>query len=285
MFIEDVRVAIMPYYSHQEESRLQITLVPNNEDFEEEIAQALSREQYSDFASSVADLFQDCAVTILSYGKCCYEIVYISDPETKSIVGFDLVPLIPSSLQQKSNHFVQYVPTSIRKERNISQYITLDRESMLIFAPPPTWKYALEPMMKSLASVSNRFLPDFALRQMTEVNSVPYNSKQHIKSEKLALAEVTRTVGWTARNLLSDVMLDPYYLIRQLRFEGFLIAFREEILRILNEGISHIGKMMGVSAKIVIEGLPTQLDIENALQHLNAGDQSLKEVMAPFRLA
>ena len=101
-------------------------------------------------------------------------------------------------------------------------------------------------------------------------------------SQQLALAEAGKSIGWNARGLFNENMLEFYQLKRFLLFERFKIDFRTSILATLNNGLRLAGKEMGFTAKINVQGVPTIPDIEKANSELESGSKPFGDIIKPF---
>jgi hypothetical protein len=136
--------------------------------------------------------------------------------------------------------------------------------------------------MEELMDLANRIIPDFALKPGDGPQRIPYDSSQHFRSQHVAVAAATKALGWNARGLFSDDTLEYYELHRQLRFERFKIALREGILTTLNSTLQRVGRELGFSAKLHIEGLPIHSDVERADEMLASGSGTFRDVLEPF---
>lgn len=284
MLIEDVALGIMPIGGHAEKKPFRVFVTPPDPRAEKLIAVAIARRDYSrDFADAVCDFFHDCAQTIMAFGEAVYEIVYLSQPDDGTIVGFELMFIQPRTVIRRRGKLVQYVPADVARERKVPQYVQLSPERILTFKPPAYVQGKLSHIMESLAFLSRPPLPNFALQgEGGSSKPVPYDSAAHIRVEKLALADVGKLIGWNARGLLQEETLEYYWLYRELLFERFKIELRGSILKTLNDGLDRAGRKVGFSVRLEIEGLPTLADVDAAQAHLAAGDRPFKEILEPF---
>ena len=131
--------------------------------------------------------------------------------------------------------------------------------------------------------LSQKLMPDFALKDFPHsAQNYHYDSSNQVHSQKLALAEAGKAIGWNARGLFQEDVLEFYSLKRHLLFERFKIELRNSILTTLNHGLKLAGKEMGFSAEIIIEGLPTIDHVEKAESELESGTQPFAEIYKPF---
>ena len=284
MLIEDVALGIMPIGGRVEKKPFRVFVTPQNPRIEELIAEAIARRDYRrDFTSAVCDFFHDCAQTIMAFEEATYEIVYLSKPDEGAVVGFELMLIPQQTVIRRRGDIVQYIPADVAHKRKVSQYVQLSPERILTFKPPEYVQDKLGHIMESLAILSNPILPDFALQGAGGgLQQVPYDSTTHIRVQKRALADAGKLIGWNARGLFQEEVLEYYWLYRQLLFEKFKIELRNSILATLNNGLDRAGRELGFSGRIEIEGLPILADIDAAQVHLAAGDRPFKEILEPF---
>ena len=283
MLIEDVSISLIPVGSRAREP-FRVFVTPPKSKTEELIAAAITQRDYiRDLADATYDFFSKCSYTIMAYGEAIYEIVYLSKPGNGMVVGFELTPIQPLTVERRLGKLVQYVPKEVAHARKVSQYIRLSPERILTFKLPTYIQKQFNHVMQSLAFLSSNFLPDFTLSEVVSAsNKVAYDMRAHLRSQKLALADAGKIIGWNARGLLQEEMVEYYFVYRQLLFERFKIELRTSILETLNEGLERAGGVIGCSGRLVIEGLPSVDDVETAQAHLASGERSFKEILEPF---
>ena len=282
MLIEDVALLIMPIGGRAEKKPFRVFVIPQDTRTEKLIAAAIDRHGDSqDFTGAVYDFFHDCAQTIMAFEEATYEIVYLSNPDDRAIVGLELMFIQPQTVFRRQGKLVQYVPADVAHERKISQYVQLLPERILTFKPPIYVQGKLGRIMESLAILNH--IPNFVLQGADDGSKpVPYDSMTHIRAQKLALSDAGKLIGWNARELFQEDILQYYSLYRELLFERFKIELRNSILETLNDGLDRVSREFGFSGRLEIEGLPTLADVEAAQAHLAAGDRPFKEILEPF---
>jgi hypothetical protein len=263
---------------------MKVKLTPSDLPAEALISNALDPESRGlgrDLSSAVSNFIRNCAAVIMAYGFAVYEIVYFEGRPNRA-AHFALRLVLPRTIVHRRGRLLQYVPENISRQLNVPQYIQLSEENVLRFDPPAYVGQSLSGIMENLSSLSRRILPDFAMEHMKGTSNVPFDSTTYLRLEKLALAESTKLIGWNARNLLSDELLEYYFLRRQLLFEQFIIALRDSILSSLNKGLKRVGDRLGFSTQVSIEAVRTLADTQLALSQLEAGDIPFNDVLKPF---
>ncbi len=286
MLIEDVSLRIMPIGGRSKRP-FRVIISPPNDGVERVVAAGVSRRESTgargELAVAVCDFVRDCAQTIMAFGEAIHEIVYLVDPQSGGKVGFELVFIQPRTVERKRGRLLQYVPADVAADLRVPRYVVLTAERILVFRLPARFQRIHDRMMESLGGLSTPVLPEFALRQKAEgIPAVPFDMQVHERTQKLALAQATKLLGWNARGLLQNAILEFYWLHRELLFERFLIELRGEILTSLNEGLVVIGREMNFSGEVVVEGLPTLADVDAAQEALALGARPFKEIIEPF---
>lgn len=134
-----------------------------------------------------------------------------------------------------------------------------------------------------MALLSEAPVPEFVMNNFAEAAPrFHYDSADQLYSHKLALAEAGKTIGWNARGLARDEMLEFYGLRRQLIFERFKVELRNSIVDTINKGLKIAGGRMRFEGQIRVSGLPTIPDVENAIGQLDSGSKPFGEILKPF---
>jgi hypothetical protein len=209
-----------------------------------------------------------------------FEIAYLEEPETKTLVGFELVFVNQSQLVRKRGQTFQRVPPDVAKQRNVSELILLPNEDLIEFKPPVDFATALRDVRTNLSRLDKLRLPELALRATKE--NIPYDFKTHMRSMDLALVEAVRPIGWNARGSYNNRVTSYYWIRLMLTFEKFKIELRHTMLATLNDTLKRIGKQLGFEAQIEIHGLPMRVDVKDALRKLDLGEVPFTEVMKAF---
>lgn len=284
MLIDDLRNSVIPIAGYTRKP-FDVTLVPPDEAAEELISEAIDRRGYShDLAGAVCDFIQMCAGTLLTFTEAYYEIGYFLDDEGKK-VAFYLSPVPPRSIVIEGTQIKQYVPAIIARERGLQgQHVTLSPETIMAFSLPEYVRADFPEMLRFLAQQSARLLPKFAMQNLENPSKrVPFDSDKYWRAQKMALAAVTKDIGYNFRDYNMQYVTEYYYWHRDLMFENFKVELRESILDVLNGGIARAGKELGFACQIKVEGLPNKNDIKTAQEKLAAGEGSFEAILKPFR--
>jgi len=280
MLVEDVWATILPYGRTGGSQPFRVSVHPPNTESEDLIAGGIARrEYYRDFAHTVAEFVGRCAQSVIALGEDNYELVYLATADENEVVFFELVSIQPGTLIDRAGKVFQTVPAHVSRELEVPERIELPPDTILRFRLPRDLETEVQKAMDALARLS-RHLPVVAWEQGRR--PVPLQFGVHVRARKVAIARATRAIGWNARWTLQDQMLEYYYLHRELVFERFKARVRRAIIDTLNTGLERAGNVLGFAARVEIEGLPTEAEIDAAAASLRAGDRSFKEIFEPF---
>lgn len=93
MLLEDIRNRILPIYARRRlmGNTPQVVFIPRDSKTEELITHALDGRNYPfGLGEALENFMQDCAYTLIAYQEAFYEIVYLSEPDSDIVVGFEL---------------------------------------------------------------------------------------------------------------------------------------------------------------------------------------------------
>ncbi len=286
MFIEDVKLGIMPIGGRTLKKQFTIALEPSDTNWAQIVESALSpREYHHGLASEVCDFVAQCAVELLLFDTSTYEIVYLSEQKSGKLAGFEFVHINPVTIVQRGNNLLQVLPNELAAELGKPGQIELKPERILAFHLPSGFQGKMDELMELISILSSPVAPDFYMKEMASGSmKTPYEVKTHIYRRKVALASATKLYGWNARLAFQEEALEYYLIHRSLLFEHFKIGLRESILETLNQGIKRAGGQLGFDTKIIVIGLPTLNDVKIADDHLQKGDLRFAEIMETFRV-
>jgi hypothetical protein len=283
MFPEDVSLGIMPIGGRSSRPDFKVKISPANEGTEKIIMAGLNARQYQgSLADELYEFFRLLAAELCFAEKAIYEIVYLEEPETEKIIGFELAFVNQKQVIEVHGQPYQIVPAEVAKERHLPELIPLLREELIVFKPPRDFEQPLCDVRENLSELDRFQFPGIMLEAMEK--KVPYDFRTHDRSRKLALVEAVKPIGWNARGAFNSCVLSYYWIHLMLRFERFKIQLRNAMLAELNDGLKRVGQKIGFESKITIDGLPTEADVDNAIANLSSGTMAFTDVMKPFEM-
>ena len=139
-------------------------------------------------------------------------------------------------------------------------------------------------MGRQLRSLSE-LMPEFVRRMRpAEGQEGLFDFSHRVRTRYLAVATLGREIGWNARSLLTDQVVEHYWLRREIRLMRFQAALRQSILDTLNDGLGRIGKTLGLTAKIEISGLPCDDEYQHAESDLENGSRPFLQIVESLRI-
>lgn len=281
MFIEDVTIGLMPIGGRSERREFGACLLPRGQAAERVVAEALGRSHARDLGPALCDFVHDCGRIVMAYGRAVYEIVYLSEAAGAAPSAFRLESIRSGTVARKGDGFIQRIPASVADEQGVPEELPLPSDRLLIFEPKVYADRKVRRVLELLGILSARPIPNFVLDERMQ-GQCDFSVYQ--RSLKQAIAAATQAVGWNARGLLTDDLLEHYWMQRQLVFEEFKIQLRDEILASLGKGLEGVGRVMGFSGQLEISGLPSAADVTRARTALMEGEGSFKDIMGSVML-
>lgn len=283
MLIEDVNLQVIPLGKRWAKRDFDITLSPPSDEFASLIAEALEPGNYEGLTDAVCHFVREAAQTVMRDGRAVYELVYMRDEDgVIRAVEFAYVP--PKSVERDGDSFIQRVPADVAAQWTIPTEIQVPATSLAFFEPPIKAR-KLRRMLEALATVNRPELLGFVEAQMRGEANFGYSATEAFRTQELASAEMTKEIGWDMRAAIAgrETFLEYYVIIRRLRFERFLMQFRNGLIDQLNNYVRSLGEAVGHPAELVVSGLPTESDVDAALASLETGDKDLNDILTPFQ--
>lgn len=283
MLIEDVQYSIMPIGGRVHKGHFAVSLIPHEPAVEAVIIAALCSEHRGrSLAEATCDFVAECAYLVMAFGEAFYEIAWFVAPEG-SVNAFRLALVPPCTARRRWGKLIQQLPKAVATERSVERLVRLPQEDILHFVHPFHRPGELRRVMRSLSALSILPDPSFAMQPLqSEHDRVPYDLDRHVGAWKVAVAAITKSIGWDARDRAPEGVLGYYTMQRRLRFERFKIQLRDAIMATLNRGLQRAGMRLGFTATLQLEGLPTLADVDTAESRLQTGAAPFGEILEPF---
>jgi hypothetical protein len=292
MFVEAVRVHIMPNGS---ESRVEV--VPDTPITQRILIWAFASRRYyyrSDLQRTISDFVQKSAAVLANSGIVHYEItrgewpeeaVALEDINKESTVTVSVQPFRPERIQ---GHVIRF-------GRYCLQIVPLidwpDAESRLAVIPASNvWSLRI-PIELGGARRHRRFLktlvhasipsPEFvsiAMKNHAEIKD--FNFLDFHKQQLLAIASESADWGWQPRDLWQKETLEYFRIYRHLRFALSMAILREHIIDSMNNLLQRVG----ISARVVLKGLPTKGDIGKYIEEMERGKMTFDDAWEAIQI-
>lgn len=245
------------------------------------VAAALARERWHRrhelLAESVRDFGEECAPQMVAFGEAAYELAFASPGDTGKWQEFRLHLIHPYRSRFGRHQFY-----ALSENGSRGRWINLPANSVVRVRLSRRRRRQVADVVAALTA-ANAHNPVRARLQFTP--GLPYAFTHHAAAEREILARATRPIGWRGRGLFTDEQLEPYRLLRDLRFEGFQAELRDVILRGINEALARAGAELGFSARVTVEGVPGIDEVNRQVARVLEGvgpELSLQDVLKPF---
>jgi len=300
MFIEDLRLGIMPIGWQPQRFKFTCEVEPKSSEVEKLISNGLPTRhgapQY--FTEALCDFVEETTHILSYYGKAFYEIVYIYNDDKKSkIGGFHLINIANHNIKTCYGLYWQYIPKEILKYRikerqfmpqgeidgnKDKRFIWLPRKYMFVLNFPKQFggKNKLRSILSNLAWASQETIPKFSMRDLEIQKQQPgYDFSTYRDNQDIFILKLTKELGWPARSLSSDKILEFYQLYRYLKYARTQAILREYIIGSLNEILNRIGKDLGFKAKVIIKNCLSSRELEKHMKNLIDGKLQFSELV------
>lgn len=280
MLYQDVQSSVLPYRIG-ENPDFGVRLDPDpGKAHRDQIVEGLGQDSWRGLDDAVDRWLREASGALALCGRVAYEIVYLVEVDTSERVGFQLHLVPPGLYYRRWGRDLQYVPRRDGERRGRAVRLPADR---LILAEFPAGRR--REMQRALAAldVASDFSSastDLAVAAMNQ--GLAYDFSVHRQMHEVAVARASKTFGWDARRTVEERMLEPYRVWGYLQQERFKIELRSVLLDGLNRGLGKVGARLGWSSRVVIDGLPTERDVQQAEDDLVHGSCGVDEILQRF---
>ena len=304
MFIEDLHLGIMPIGWQPKRYNFKCELKPSSDEIEKLIINGLPTYHGTPYYSTeaICDFVEEATHILSYYGRAFYEIVYVYEGAKKDkIKGFQLISISDNNIKNSLGFYWQYIPKEVmeyrlRERRIIGESTDNQEEKRLIWLPRNSifsldfprrlgGRMQLESILSNLRWASQETVPKFYMKDM-EVQKQPkgYDFTTYRDNQDIFVLKLTKRLGWPARSLSSDKLLEFYTLYRYLKFAHTQAVLREYIIKRLNVLLHKIGRTIGFKAEIVISNCVSSDDLEKAIKNLIDGKLQFSEILKLTRI-
>lgn len=290
MLIEDIHLGIMPIGWQPDRFKFECRVEPTSPSVEE-LLKAGFPTHHGDpryVTEAICDFVDQTTHILICYGKAFYEIVYTySDEDKTKIDGFRFNHVYNSNIHSWFGLYWQCIPKAARDrlvddDEDKKRFIWLPPKHMFVLSFPRQLggAHRLRKTIDQLAWVSKETIPKFSMKDMELQKQQPgYEFSLYRENQDIFVMKLTKGLGWPARSLSSEKLLEFYQLYRYLRFERAKAILREHIINELNRTLIQVGKKVGFSAKIILDNCYTAKDVEGFISQLIEGKLQFSEIL------
>ena len=305
MLIEDLHLGIMPIGWQPKRYSFQCVLEPSSDEIEKLIISGLPTHHGTPdyFTEAISDLVEEATHIISYYGRAFYEVVFTyADAKKDKIKGFQLINISNNNIKKLLGFYWQYIPKEVieyrARERSFieqnandkqedKRLIWLPRESIfsLDFPRQLGGVAQLKNTLSNLRWASQETIPKFYMKDMeVQKQQKGYDFTTYRDNQDIFILKLTKHLGWPARSLSSDKLLEFYTLYRYLKFAHTQAVLREYIINKFNVLLCKLGKTIGFKAKIVISNCVSSVQLEKSINDLIDGKLQFSEVVKLTRI-
>lgn len=290
MLIEDMHLGIMPIGWQPNRFKFECKVELESSSVEEmlKIGFPTHHGEPRYLTEAICDFVEQSTHILASYGKAFYEIVYTySDEHKTKIDGFKFNHVFNSNIHSWFGFYWQYIPKDACDRladngEDKKRVIWLPPEDMFVLSFPRQLGGVrrLRRTIDQLAWISKETIPKFSMKDMELQKQQPgYEFSLYRENQDIFVLKRTKNLGWPARSLSSEKLLEFYQLYRYLYFERAKTILREHIIKELNRALIRVGKKVGFSAKIVLNNCYSSKDIDGYISQLIDGKLQFSEII------
>ena len=277
MLWEDINHGVMPVGGKTEIENFNVKIEPCIPELEYTIADGISgRYSSTDIKEALCEFINNCAPHFLTSKFLVYSLNFAHRVSDGLLIEFELERLDASRVLKcfKNRYYFANIK-GVPPEIEMIGLSKLYKEKIAVFKIPSNLRKKIKAAKRNLEVLDSRYTPVWALNK-------PFYSLEILKSQALAVLEATSYLGWNGRRNANEEITEYYYWHRFLSFEKFKILLRQSILKTLNGVLETISPSTVKAPTIIIEGLPTLADVNEAGRKLRNGLNNYKEIIGPF---
>lgn len=277
IFIRDIHTGIMPY-KHQKNSDVVIELCKTNKKLDDKLKNFLYVGHYSagwHLSETIIDSIEAISHYVVALGEEYFEIIDTTDKHKDGLTDKKLVHLPYGRIVKLFNNYIQLVPLSDWK-RNEKKFYVIPADRIWHIKLPRKLgsPRSHRRLLKRLAKLSAP-MPEFTHKDGDLGQSANYDFVLHHDKKELAVEQLMAKWGSIPSLRQLKHTTEYYYIVHNLQFLHSQALLREHILSEMNKLIARLG----VDNKIMMSGLGTSTDIDEAIKKLEKGEIGFSEAL------
>lgn len=281
MLEEDVHNQVMPYQTSPDTYVLDADGAQSHE-----VGGALSLDGHG---SGVDDFVRDIASCLLTQPEVWLEVWFTGSADLSSKFG---VCQVHGVVRKHDGRLVQELPAAsdlpdwVTDDGTWGSDVELDGARMIQVRPPTAYPAAiLREVMLGLAEIRMPIMPDWALAPIdgSRRDAPFFDAGEANRTERLAVAQITRPIGWSAREWIfgggtSRTMSEFYRRWRDLHFLHFLASLREQAEDALRKVLTLAGDRCDFVASVVTNDVCTPDEVSEIIRRFENGALPVKAI-------
>lgn len=251
-----------------------------------EVERALSLDGHG---SGADDVIRHIASRLLTQNEMWLEVWFTGDADLSSKFG---VCQAHGVVRRHDGRLVQTLPAAsdlpdwVTDDGKWGSDVELDDTRMIRVLPPAAYPAAvLRGVVRDLAEIRVPVMPNWALAQIdgSRRDAPVFDVAEANRTERLAVAQITRPIGWSAREWIfgggtSRTMSEYYRRWRDLHFLHFLASLRERAEDALRRVLTLAGDRCGFVASVMVNDVCTPDEVSEIIRRFESGDLPVKVV-------
>lgn len=277
MFVEDLRLYIVPYSVGEEEGRNQIRVAGGSDGARDQVAVLFDAEGHRDVDDYVDRFIRDLMWPLAHEGRAIYEIVAGTLEGREDSDLYRLKRLPPGPVIRAGSSYLQFIPPRVRQSGQ--RWVRIPSNDMWDVRLPsslgsPRRQKHLIRKLRQLSSPA----PQFAIADLQRAGRIGYDVQTYWRESEMATARVTRGWGWPSRWAWRDFSTEYFQFYREA-------CFRRSIALLLHDVVAQLNVLVAklqIDATIEIDNPVTADDIETGLARLEAGEWEFARVRKEY---
>ncbi|MPZ92596.1 MAG: hypothetical protein GEU68_13340 [Actinobacteria bacterium] len=267
MFIEDLRLFLIPYELPNGDERNQPRVEVETDEDRAALAVLLNVHDHRDLDDGVTDFMRNLIWSLGYEGRAVHEIS-LSQSDDSEERRFHRLFLLPSGpLLRVGGRYLQWVPSHARESRGMWMSIDGDRIWDLRIPRSLGRPVRQKRTIRRLARLSLP-APEFAVRDLQKASRAGYDFQVYWRESEIATARATRTWGWSGRWAWRDFSTEYFQFYREVKFRRSLAVLRNHLVSEMND----LFLRLGIRARMHLERKTPVADFDAGLERLASGD-------------
>lgn len=256
MFMEDVRLGILPIKLNRHEDTTRVIIEGEDSDSKifKDILNSFNRQSNTyNTEELVKYVIEGIAIDISWYGEAIYEI-YQENNDIR------MVNLLADKFINLKFFYIQIPP-----KKNCLPYRIIKEKYIWKISIPKKLekKYSYKRILSSIDRFDSLMPKPFREKLYSgNANYYNYDSKKYKEKQFLYVNDLTSDWGWNQRSMSDDVTTEFFKNYKYLKFDLSQAIFREHIVNELNTLL----KRLNLNVSIKIEGIASSKDYEKQIE-------------------
>jgi len=288
MLNEDIHIGLMPSTRNK---AYQIEVTPDSQLTQEVICFGLPNDygEQNNVIDAIEHFINYVGKIIGYYGEANFEIIYFYGNEDQLPQRFKLEYIPKETIYRRGKSLIQKGYQLEPRSHTKSKFkVKIPNEFVTTFSMPRILGGAKEyvriiKMLSELSAVS--IMPKFVQSERENFLGPHYfNLSRYNSLLKAEVYNITRKLGWPAREYRDNLTTEYFSIHRYLKFELTKALLRQEIILSLNKTLERISTVITPKIQIAINGLPTSTEIATIINELSKGIIGFSEAIDKVKL-